>query len=136
MGYCYIIKVEFKDTWHSILSEKIADIATVERVEQPTYTAYYDTKNETFDGLSPLLAVGKIVCIKYNGGFFMFFGWVREGTMIIRHQYHRFTNKKKHKVVLKKSMRYLRKWQMKSAGDLLPLRFRRDIMYLFQERRI
>jgi|GEM_PF-2487070 len=85
-AYCFYIKVEFENTWPDILSEKIADLATVERVEQ-----------------SPSLAHDELVCIKYDSGFFMFYGWLREEMIvIIRPTDSKTTDKKKHKAVLER----------------------------------
>jgi len=108
MGYCFIVKTEFENTWPDILSEKIADLATVERVEQFPYTASYGTKTMTIGDspnpahdelmyISP--ANGKIACIKYDGGFFLFYGWLCDGVVLVRPIGNGTINKKMHKVV-------------------------------------
>ena len=98
MGYCYVIKIEFENNWSDILAEKIADLATLEIVEQLPYTASYGTKTVEIDGLSNPVH-GKLVCVKYDGGFFFLFGWLREVSVIIRPSYSKTINKNNDKVV-------------------------------------
>jgi len=107
MGECFLCKPEFENSWTDILATKISDLAKVERVEQSACTVNYGTETMKIDGLSERLVYGEKVCIKYDSGFVVLFGWrvpenCNRELLLIRMENQRTTNKKKHKAVLAK----------------------------------
>jgi len=105
MGYCFTCKPEFENSWPDLLAAKISGLAKVERIEQSTYCVNYGSKSIELTDLSVFLNDCGLVCVTYDSGFFILFGWRRTSVnygdcLLIRLEHQKTTNKRKHKAVL------------------------------------
>ena len=125
MMYGIFCKTEYFSTWPLMHKEELAGFATVERIEQSTSTFKCGSKTMTYEEYLPgLLACGngKNVCVQYDGGFIILYGWLRdESILIIKPMCAETINKKKQKIIYKKIIEIFDKMEDKEFMHKSPL---------------
>lgn len=79
---CFFCKAEFDSTWINILSDRLANSAEIERIMHSPYLAEYGANSLELD-LSPYLIYGNLICITYDNGFFVVYGFLRKDCDIL-----------------------------------------------------